>query len=144
MCCFNDGLQSTACVGRAKRDFGELNLHVGLSVPQCPIISLRPVGSLVNASLWSCPVRGLLLLHTLALMGWPLRQLRAPDEVTLVGLCSCTHTQTGGHMEPDPGLPVSHVWVAITTREHRVLFRACPISPVVQEKQQNHKVAGVL
>lgn len=74
----------------------------------------------------------------------------APEaaEMTLVGLCACTHTQTGGQVEPDPGLPVNHEWVAITAREHRVLFRACPISPVVQDrglsKQQNHKVAGVL
>lgn len=60
----NAGLQLAACVGRAKRDFGELNLCEGLSVPQCPMLSLRPMGSLVNSNLWSL-VRGL-LLHTLA------------------------------------------------------------------------------
>lgn len=60
----NAGLQLAARVGRAKKDFGGLNLCVGLSVPQCPMVSLRPMGSLVNSSLWSCPVRE--LLHSLA------------------------------------------------------------------------------
>lgn len=59
--------------------------------------------------------------------GWPLRQLRGPDKVTMVGLCACTHIQHTWAYGIKPSSPSqSYMGYQHCQREHQALFRYVP------------------